>query len=185
MIKEYVVIGIIISAMLSGCATPQSLKSLSSEQVKVQGQTKASLQQYFSIIEQLVTNVIDNLKREEGIALKEEKALYQNKFKSESGKTGADIDALSKQLADDIEEATKKSIQAQETFDKRLNELKAKHKEILLVFDALEQGQKTIDNYIQLEKADEAVANLLYSKLGVSEKTVTSYANSISEIVNF
>ena len=161
------------------------MKSLSTEQVKVQEKTKVSLEQYFGIIEEFVSNFIVSLKQEEDIALEEEIEIYRKRFKSASSKVDADIDTLSKQFADDIEKATKNSIQTKESYDLRLNELREKHKELLLVFDALEKGQKTLDNYIQLEKADEAVANLLYSKLGVSESTITSYADSISEIVNF
>ena len=79
------------------------MKSLSTEQVKVQEKTKVSLEQYFGIIEEFVSNFIVSLKQEEDIALEEEIEIYRKRFKSASSKVDADIDTLSKQFADDID----------------------------------------------------------------------------------
>ena len=182
---KYSLIGISISVLLAGCATPQSVKSLSAEQVKIQEETKSSLEQYFGIVEELVSNQVTSFKRQEDADLAKEIEIYLKRYHLDSSKAGANVDALSKELAEKIRKATEDSIQTKKSYELRLSDLKEKHKEVLLVFDTLTKSQKTLDNYIQLKKADEALASLLYSRLGVNESTITSYTNSISEIVNF
>lgn len=175
------ILSTLVLIAISGCSTPQSVKSLSAEQLKLQQTTQTSFEEYFAIVEKLVENFVNASCAEEDLDLKNEVAIYRKKHVADAAKPGADLDSLSSDLAKKIQDATKQSNDRKVEYRNRLDIIRTKHKEMIQVLTYLSNGQSTLNSYIQIKKTDEAIASFIYSKLGVSEETVKNYATSISE----
>ncbi len=172
-----------LGLFVSGCATPQAVKTLSNEQVKAQEKYLESQRKYFSIIENLVEshiNVTEILIKDatKKINDKYKKRALRNIDPSDTKKTKEVLDTLidnvlSEYKTDQIGLARVKGY---------LAELKQKHNSMLKAYATILTAQKKLNEYIQLKKADEAVFDQLLGIIGIERENISEAMTSITKI---
>ena len=179
--KYFIAIPFIL--LFVGCATPQAVKSLSSQQMKVQKALADSLKTYFPLIEKVIKNQIKVFKREEDEALKKQIRIFQAQYKNGTSKQSADKDKLLNELTEKTKKATDENRNTKLKYDQYLTSLKKKHQELITILETMVVAQATLNNYIQLERADEAIAGQIFSALGLDQEKLKSYCNEVNNIL--
>lgn len=173
----------VIFLLSSGCATPQAVKSLSSEQLKVQKESRKACAEYFQIVEKTVENMVAVFKMEDDRILEESIAIYQKQYRNVSQKSGTDSVSLLQEMAEKIRKATEDTQQVKSIYDQRLASLQKKHRELLSTMDVMVDAQATLDAYIRLEKTDEDFASALFSTLGINRQILEKYEGELQQIL--
>lgn len=171
----------LVAILVQGCGTPQVVKSLSAEQLNAQKISRESFGTYFGIIEQVINNQVVAFKAEEDRDFQKEISIYMEKYSNAVKKEGADQNALLAELFTQIIMAREKTNNEKKKYENFLLDLKKKHMAILEMIDKMVIAQETLNSYIQLKKADEAVGNAVISALGTNQDKVR---RSVDEIKN-
>lgn len=172
---------LLLASLVVGCATPKAVKQLSTEIADVNVKYHQALTTYFGVIEKFVDSQIKVAEfliadLDEGIA-KDEKKKVKKRLEDKQ-----DIN----QVLDDYEKALKSNITDSQAGLNKLAQLyaqlKSKHKELLTIQSTIIDAQRKLDEYIQLEKADEAIVNELMGIVGGQFSRVTDIVGDISTI---
>jgi len=180
---RYGFISIIIFALI-GCSTPQIVKNLSQEEVKAQIAAKKTLQNYFEVIEQMVQKQIRLNVISDQISYTKKVNLYKKKYTLSLKQPGVNSNELLDNLTSSIKKATITMLDSKTNYQQKYAKLKTKHAEILNMLDKMIEAQKTLNNYIQLEKVNDLVTIDILSSLGTNQETIDKYSNEISNIIN-
>lgn len=166
---------------LSGCATPQAVKSLSNEQVEIQKAFNKALTEYLTIIEKFTISQKNNaIKRinqrlDEQISLQEDLNSIDFLNISDDKKIKNQLSSHGKKILQ-LNKSEQKNIKL---IEERVYKLIEHHKKLLKTQSNLIQAQTKLNEYIQIEKADEvAFANLT----GKVQKTKSEIQNIIDDI---
>lgn len=174
-----------VCVVLVGCATPQAVKKLSTEQVRTQASFEQSLQAYFSAIEQLAANqvaassfVIDDATNSI-IKLRESQAL----------KTLENTDANSRRAAlDELTLQTKKELDVAAANKAEIKglvaKLSARQKEMLDEYASICAAQEKLDSYIQLKRADEIAVDQLTAIVGINRQKIDKGAEEVASLAD-
>lgn len=181
--KKLFLITIISTLFIQGCGTPQVVKSLSEEQLSAQKASRSTISEYFSLMEKVVGNQIAANKAEEDRSLKKEISIYKKKYDRGIAKSGADKTKLLNELSDNIKNATEVTINIKKQYDGYLIDLQRKHSEILSMMDNMVVAQEILNTYIQIEKADEAIGNSVFSALGSNQETIRKHTDEVNDIL--
>jgi DNA repair exonuclease SbcCD ATPase subunit len=176
---------LIASVLIAGCGTPQSVKSLSSAQVETMIAFKADLQKYFSTMETLVGNQIEGANADLDKLTNDIVALRRKQAASSMGKSAnitADSPALVS-LTDSVAAQLQQTMKFKEELRQRKASLEAAHKRFLASYDALVLAQQKLNEYLQLEKADEKAFNELLGAIGIKRTEFDAAVSSVEGIV--
>lgn len=177
---------LLVSALvLGGCGTPQAVKSLSTEQVKAMQSFDSHLRNYFAAIEQLVSQQIDaaneNLDELTDDILRLHRRLAAKNLAQGNSPTTANSDALV-----NLTNAHKKQIDMTHELKLKLasrkSSLEAAHQRFLVSYQTLLAAQGKLDQFLQLERADERVFNELLSAVGVSQEQFGKAVDTVVEV---
>jgi hypothetical protein len=175
-------IGVI--AVLVGCATPPSVRSLSEEQIKAQDSYLQSQKQYFSVIEKYVDVQTATA---EALILSSTKELNE-KYKKQALSNIDPTDKVKTQNA--INELSNKLLAEQQSDQKILtsvkksvDQLKELHRQMLSALVTIMSAQRKLNEYIQLQKADEQAVNQLLSAVGLETGKIDKAATMAAEIL--
>jgi hypothetical protein len=179
-------LGVLLSSVGLGCGTPMAVKRLSAEQVKMEMSYLGSLKAYFDIIGKFADAQvqasdfrIDRLSKE-----------LEQEFKADAVKqlATATDEASRRQVLNDLttkinSNAATAAAQKQKIAD-LVGKLKAKQTEMLDAYQTIEAAQQKLDEYIQLEKADEVAVNQLTGIVGVNKDKINQSVTDIANIAD-
>jgi homoserine dehydrogenase len=167
-----------ISVVIAGCGTPQVVKDLSTEQLRVQADLSVQLESYFKIMEQFVlTQVTASEKRLEKL---HKKNLSLHREKAQLMLAQKSSNALA-ELVESTKNESKILGQLKEKLASRMKSVKEKNKEFLNAYRGLLEAQQKLDTYLQLEKADERIYNQTLGKLGLSSSKFSSASKALND----
>lgn len=182
MILKKSTIFLLFCLLTLSCATPSSVKKLSIEIVDVNEKYHQSLKDYFSIIEKFVDaqiKVAEFLIKESDEKIE---TLLKKKAKIQLAEVNADVDAILDGL---IKELNENSVSNQDDKSKLTQlsfQLKSKHSELLYIQENIIMAQKKLNEYIQLEKADELLVNEFLGIVGIQKDKLINTMNDITNI---
>ncbi len=160
----------IFALALTACGTPQAVKSLSAEQVKAMDAFSADLKAYFGVVEQLVGNQIKQANDQLDQLSDDILALERRKVAAELQKSGK-VDAQSPALVaftGDVKTQLAFANQLKGELADRKASLESADSRFLTAFSTLVEAQKKLDQFLQLERADERLLNELLGAVGVT-----------------
>lgn len=73
---------------------------------------------------------------------------------------------------------------SKEELQKHLATIKAKHADFRKAYQTLIAAQEKLDEYIQLEKADERAFNAILQKIGVSKEQLNATVTDLAQAAN-
>jgi len=167
--------------VFTSCATPNSVKKLSTEIVDVNEKYLQSLKDYFTVIEKFVESqikVAEFLMKESDEKIE---TLYKKKAKAKLAEENHDVDAILDELINGLNENTVNNHESKNKLTQLSLQLNSKHKELLGIQENIIIAQKKLDEYIQLEKADEMLVNEFLGIVGVQKEKLE---NTIDDITN-
>ena len=171
---------LLLAFLVVGCATPKAVKQLSQETIKVNAQYHESLSAYFDVILAFVESQVELSK----IQLEASYKITEKgqKKRAEIRLRKADSAAINGILSD-YEKAIKKTTSERETdinnLNKLIEQLNSKNKELLAIQEVIIAAQMKLDDYVQLEKADEAILNEL---MGVVSGQMGKLTETMGEV---
>jgi hypothetical protein len=174
---------VLLTGLFSGCAIPTAVKSLSQEQVQVQEQYLETQKSYFSLIEKYVESQI---KTTELLIASSTQELTQ-KYKQRALKALKPGDATNnKEVLDDLVQLVTSEYKSDQEGINRLYrllyDLKQKHQEMLSAYATMVSAQKKLNEYIQLERADEVFINEMLAVIGVERGKISGLFDSAAGI---
>lgn len=175
-------ISILFCFLVLGCSTPNNVKKLSTEIVDVNEKYHQSLRNYFSVIEKFVDAQIKVA--EFFIKESDEKieTLLKKKAKIQLAQDNADVDAILDGLIKELNENAANNQGDNNKLTQLSFQLKSKHKELLNIQEQIIMAQKKLDEYIQLEKADELLVNEFLGIVGIQKDKLVNTINDITTI---
>jgi len=169
-----------------GCGTPMAVKRLSAEQVKAQLSYSASLKAYFDVISRFADAQvqasdfrIDRLTKD-----------IEQEYKSAAlGQVAAARDDNARlkvlnDLASKIDENQATAAGQKQRIADLVAKLKGKQAEMLEAYQNIASAQQKLDDYIQLQKADDVVMHELAGIVGVNRDKITQSTTDIANIAN-
>lgn len=184
MIKDNYHITIILSVILitiSACGTPKVVKNLSSEHLRVQGELNTQLKGYFTSFEEFVKARVEASERR--IENLHKKILTNFEKIAEEKLKAQDPNAL-KELIQNTKSESFKLGELKSQLQQRLKTVKDNNAEFTKAYDILIEAQRTLDTYIQLEKADEHLKNQIIGSLGLTSDRFSSFSNKFNSSLN-
>ncbi len=188
--KLRLMLAAIFISILVGCVTPQGVRTLSEEQVKVQESYLESQKVYFSVIENFVESQIKVTEALLAAATLEINAKYKKKAlraidPTDDAKTRKALDELAENLLNE-QKSDQEGLLRIKGYHTELKEL---HKRMLKALGTIVAAQKKLNDYIQLQKADEYAVNQLLTIVGLEgdkvDKAATAAANVYAEIEKY
>jgi hypothetical protein len=175
-----------LTIILVGCATPASVRTLSDEQVKAQEGYLQSQKQYFSVIEKYVdsqvaaaevliaaaTRELNEKYKEQAIAKID--SSDKNKTRTKTAINDLTSNLLAAQQSDQASLASIKNSVAQ---------LKELHRQMLSASATILSAQRKLNEYIQLQKADEQAVNQLITIVGLERENVDKAVATAADIL--
>jgi len=176
----------VLAAAANGCGTPMAVKRLSAEEVKAQVSYLGSLKAYFEVISKFVDAQvqasdfrIDRLTKD-----------LEQEFKASAvGQlANAQDDKARRKVLDDlatkIDDNESTATQQKQKISGLVSKLKAKQAEMLEAYQNIAAAQQKLDEYIQLEKADDVALNQLAGIVGLNRDKITQSATDIANIAD-
>lgn len=157
---------------LAACGTPESIKLLSSEQLKAQVAVRAAIDESFNRMEQVVElqlrsveNKINDSKRLDLVAgakavMVRQSTLTPEKFADITLTQFAEREKI-------LAEARTKGAA-----------LRQAHANVLRAYDRTVEAQKTLDEFLRLEQTDEKVVNELLRAVGLSRDELNQWTQT-------
>lgn len=158
--------------ILSGCSTPQAVKSLSTAQTEAMSSFESHLGTYFATIEKLVDIQIEAASEQldaisdDILALERKKAVAKLKGSTNLTATSTALVDLTKNTKTEVSD----TMRLKDELASRKNSLVLAHQRFIASYATLIEAQKRLDAYLQLERADERLLNEALSAVGVSRK---------------
>lgn len=182
MILKKSTIFLLFCLLTLSCATPSSVKKLSIEIVDVNEKYHQSLKDYFSIIEKFVDaqiKVAEFLIKESDEKIE---TLLKKKAKIQLAEVNADVDAILDGLIKELNENSTSNQDDKSKLTQLSFQLKSKHNELLYIQENIIMAQKKLNEYIQLEKADELLVNEFLGIVGIQKDKLINTMNDITNI---
>lgn len=182
MILKKSTIFLLFCLLTLSCATPSSVKKLSIEIVDVNEKYHQSLKDYFSIIEKFVDaqiKVAEFLIKESDEKIE---TLLKKKAKIQLAEVNADVDAILDGLIKELNENSTSNQDDKSKLTQLSFQLKSKHGELLYIQENIIMAQKKLNEYIQLEKADELLVNEFLGIVGIQKDKLINTMNDITNI---
>lgn len=174
---------LLLASLVVGCATPKAVKQLSTEIADVNVKYHQALTTYFGVIEKFVDSQIKVA--EFLIAESDDKIVKLTKKKAKLKLENAEPGEING-ILDEFEKAiNENAADSQSDLNKLAQlsaQLKSKHKELLTIQVSIIDAQRKLDEYIQIEKADEVIVNELLGIVGVQMDKITSTVDDVSNI---
>ncbi|HWS88238.1 MAG TPA: hypothetical protein VN282_14805 [Pyrinomonadaceae bacterium] len=180
---------------LTGCPRYDTVRKLSTEQLRVQQEFQSTMTKYFASMEQFAANqvVVDKMYYDD--LLTEDIDNHQERFDKEIKKIKDDQQKSADQKADEIRD---KSIEFGKRLEKKraenatdkaeldvlLQEYKEKNKQILVTYQAILDAQVELDRYVQLKKFDEVITEQLFRKVGDKQRDLTRLFDEAAKIAD-
>ena len=173
-IKVFMIIFVLVQ--LTGCATPQAVKSLSNEQVETQKTFNNLLiiEKFTEAQKKSAINRI-NQRMQQQITLHEELASTDLVNVKDENKIKQDLGQLSQTVLNTHESELENIKKIEQRVERLLNH----HKRIIQVQNDLLEAQIKLNEYIQLEKADELAFAGINGKI---EQARSEIQNIITDI---
>ena len=172
--SRVVVAGILFVAIagLSACGTPEPIKRLSTEQLAAQNQIRTAIDESFNRMEAVVQRQLDEIER----------TLTENNRKTlvggAAGLQAQGTNLTPEQFADITLKAFAERRKILVDAGTKLTALKQAHQNVLKAYDTMLEAQRTLDRYLQLEQADEQIANELLASLGIQRQQLVQWMNT-------
>lgn len=173
---------LLVAFLAVGCATPAAVKQLSNEIVEINQSYHESLATYFSIIETFVdaqVQLAESLLDESDEKIN---ASYRELAKMELEEENPDIDAILDEFENSVNENATETQDYKAQLTDLSAQLKLKNAELLRIQSSIIEAQKKLNEYVQLEKADEVIVNELLGVVGIEMGKLTNTVGSISDI---
>ena len=173
---------LLVAILVVGCATPAAVKQLSNEIVEINQSYHESLATYFSIIETFVdaqVQLAESLLDESDEKIN---ASYRELAKMELEEENPDIDAILDEFENSVNENATETQDYKAQLTDLSAQLKLKNAELLRIQSSIIEAQKKLNEYVQLEKADEVIVNELLGVVGIEMGKLTNTVGSISDI---
>lgn len=173
---------LLLCLLTLSCATPNSVKKLSTEIVDANVKYHQSLKDYFSIIEKFVDaqiKVAEFLIKESDEKIE---TLLKKKAKIQLAQDNADVDTILDGLIKELSENAANNQDDKSKLTQLSFQLKSKHKELLNIQEHIIMAQKKLDEYIQLEKADEMLVNEFLGIVGIQKDKLVNTIDDITKI---
>lgn len=173
---------LLVAFLAVGCATPAAVKQLSNEIVEINQSYHESLATYFSIIETFVdaqVQLAESLLDESDEKIN---ASYRELAKMELEEENPDIDAILDEFENSVNENAAETQDYKAQLADLSAQLKLKNAELLRIQSSIIEAQKKLNEYVQLEKADEVIVNELLGVVGIEMGKLTNTVGSISDI---
>ncbi len=174
---------LIIALFLSGCGTPLAVKTLSEEELKTIASYQETQKKYFDVIESYVQSHINSAELLMKAETFKQINLFKKKAELQLKKSDADISAI----LDELISALQTVLEGDQTQIKQLmallSELKQKHREMRDAYAVILAAQTKLNEYIQLEKADELFVNQILFSVGLQKEKITSIFDNIGSIM--
>jgi hypothetical protein len=182
-LRVALVMVIVFTTLLAACATPPAVRSLSEEQLKAHESYLKSQQQYFAVIEHFVESQIAVTETLVAASTSRLNAIYREK--AQKAVDPADAQKTKKALAD-LETNVLKEQKADQEGLARIKDYYAQlrefHKNMLKALATIVAAQTKLNEYIQLQKADEVAVSQLLATVGIEKDKVERAAESAATI---
>lgn len=172
---------LLLSASLIGCGTPAAVRNLSQEQLKAQEAFATSLNAYFGVIERFAeAQRQEAARRVDELTLEirkdfEKRALRRLEGATDAAARQAALDEFAQQVQTDV--ATSEGQKAQVAL--LAQKLKEKNQALQAAYGAIVEAQRKLNEYVQLQKADEVLVNQLLATVGLSRERVGQLASEV------
>jgi hypothetical protein len=180
------VLAVLLCFTFLGCGTPMAVKRLSAEQVKAQVSYSACLKAYFEVINTFadaqvqVSNFrIDRLTKD--IEQEYKRAAVDQVATARDDSTRLKV--LS-DLANKVGENQATAAGQKQAIADLVAKLKAKQAGMLEAYQNIVSAQQKLDDYIQLQKANDVVFDELAGIVGVNRDKITQSTTDIANIEN-
>lgn len=182
--KKFLIPVIFITLIIAGCGTPLAVKSLSSEQLKTLSEYQDTQKKYFDLIERYVTAHIQTTE----ILIKEETKSIINKLKQKAVLRLNDKNEDTAIVLDELITGIQTEMDSDQSSIKQLlqllSDLKQKHREMKEAYSVILNAQAKLDEYIQLDKADEVLVNQALATIGIQKEKIATVFDNVGEIMD-
>lgn len=172
-----------LAFLLVNCGTPQFVKSLSNEELNALVSYQTTLQKYFSVMENYTQSQIKSAE----VLIKTESQSqiesYKRKATLQLKEQNADASAIINELVSNIQSVVEGNQEQIKQITVLLMNLKQKHREMLDAYAVILAAQSKLNDYIQLEKADEVFVNQILVSVGIQKEKIAETFDNISTIV--
>jgi hypothetical protein len=178
----------LVIALLSfswvGCGTPMAVKRLSAEQVKARLSYSASLKAYFEVIDKFADAQVQASDYRIDHLTKDIEQEYKSAALSQIASARDDNSRLKvlSDLASKINDNQATASEQKQRIADLVAKLKAKQWELMEAYQNIESAQQKLDDYIQLQKADDVVFSELAGIVGVNRDKITQSTSDIANI---
>jgi hypothetical protein len=181
-----ILVALIISVVIGGCQTPASVRTLSEEQVRAQIAYAKTLVDYFAVIERFAEAEMQAANRRVDEAAK---AIVKRDAKLAAedidlDKTGARRKEILEKLGETVNENSSQTEQKKSQIAARVNALKEKHHAILGAYQTIIEAQRRLNDYLQLQKADEVLAAELLGTVKLNAEQISQRTVELNTIFN-
>lgn len=173
---------LLLVSLVAGCATPKAVKQLSNEIVIINKSYNQSLTNYFLIIEQFVDAQVQLANYKLDQSFKSLNASYKELALMDLKEKDANHDAILTSFEKSVNLNTTKTKGYKDQLAELSSQLKLKNKELLSIQANIIQAQAKLNEYVQLEKADEAIFNELLGVVGIEKGNLTNTMGDITNI---
>ncbi len=167
----------------NGCGTPLFVKSLSNEEMNALVSYQETLQKYFNVIENYVQLQIQSAELLIKVESQKQMELYKKKAGLKLNEPNADASAIMNELAANIQSVIEGDQEQIKKMTILLMSLKQKHREMLDAYAVILAAQTKLNDYIQLEKADEVFVNQILVSIGIQKEKIAATFDSINSII--
>jgi hypothetical protein len=178
---------------LTGCPRYDTVRKLSTEQLRIQTALHSTMTKYFASMEQFADNqiVVDKLYYDD--LLDEDIGNRQRRFdaaitaiKNDPGKTpdqkAEEIKTKALEFGQAMQVKRSQNDLDKAELDGLLRQYKSKNREILTTYQSVLEAQTELDRYIQLKKFDEAVTEQLLSRLRINQQKLVNLFDETADI---
>jgi flagellar motility protein MotE (MotC chaperone) len=177
----------------TGCPRYDTVRKLSTEQLRVQADFQSTMTKYFASMEQFADNQINVDKMYYDDLLDQDIGNRQKRFdaaieaiKNDATKTpdqkAEEIKTKALEFGQAMQIKRSQNDQDKSELDDLLQQYKSKNKEILATYQSILEAQTELDRYIQLKKFDEVITEQLLSKMRVNQQKLVNLFDQTANI---
>jgi hypothetical protein len=191
--RRVVLLSFLIALTLgvTGCPRYETVRKLSSEQLRVQEGFQDTITKYFKSMEEFAQNQIivdklyyDDLAEQKQDLLRRRARRDLSQIPADAADGAAQRDKRNELLGREIQTSVTQNDLDKKELDDALLLLKAKHQEILSAYQTILDAQRQLNEYIQLKKADEVIVEQLLGKIKVNQQKVTRLFDEAANIAD-
>jgi len=176
---------LLLSSSLIGCGTPVAVRNLSQEQLKIQEAFEISLRTYFAAMERFAEAQMQvaNLRILELTSEIQQRHKQLAVRKLEAATSSQGHQNILDEFAKNVQENFTASQDSKAQIAASLHKLKEKHQALQTSYMAIVEAQRKLNEYLQLEKADEVFVGQLVGMVGLNRERVKQVVAEIGTIV--